>query len=226
MEGSEAERSRACTFHLPCEVEGIPEVSALLDTGATVSVISDEICPSNLIQRGRAVPVKVANGAVSFCEGRVTIQVLLGEKKIPVECLVMGTEAFDLVIGCDFVHGGAFKGLLVDPDRILLEGGGEVLISPVAKEVQGKIFRVYYTEAYQLLPKYKQGALLELKLPSTIRNLHSLAPTAADDDCPGNEIITSADVDLFASLVNRNENLFCCKANSAWKYDWGRLGLT
>ena len=67
---------------------------------------------------------------------------------------------------------------------------------------------------------------MELKLPGTVRSSFSLAPTVPDDECPGNEFILSADVELFASPANRNENLFCCKAKSAWKYDWGRLGLT
>ena len=189
-------------------------------------MISYRICPTHLVQQGRAVPVRVASGAVLFCEGRVTIQLLLGEKKIPVECLVMKTEALDLVIGCDFVRGGTFKGLLVEPDRILLEGGEEVGIWPVFRDLQQKVSRFYHTEAYQLLPGYKDEAFLKLKLPGTVRSSFSLAPTVPDDECPGNEVIVSADDDLFASPVKRNKNLFCCKANSAWKYDWGLMGLT
>lgn len=98
---------------------------------------------------------------------------------------------------------------------------------------------------YQLLPCVRSNAILALSIRPCELDLSVCAPPriVATDvhtlfcKCKGHEItstvtltgstelVSGCEVDMFASLKNRNEEMFCSIENSAWNYSFKRLGL-
>ena len=210
-------------FYLPCSVQG-KFVRALLDTGATCSVVSSDIVPPEHIYRDEAVPIKVASGEVVFCVGRADVVVGLGTQKVTRRCFVMDTDAFKLVLGMDFIRAEV-NGILLNPDRLIV--GGETFPMTLCAEYESLFFRMFKTESYQLKPQYKDAAILELSITPSELGPECKPVLSPNPDLQGDPFIVSkCEVDLFASVKNKNEALFCSTQNSAWGYDWKSLGLT
>ena len=211
-------------FKLPCRCSGKP-LQALIDTGATCSVVSAQAVPPGVETEEVSTAIKVASGEVVACTGRVPITVELGTHRIIQKCFVMDTKAFSLVLGMDFVRKHV-QGILLHPDRLIV-GGEEFLMSP-HPEYQQSNFRMFRTESYQLIPALKTQAIVSLNVsPQELGPSELVPPITTNPDLHGEKvIISSCNVDLFASLKNRNERMFCCTSNSAWVYDWRSLGLT
>ena len=199
-------------------------MQALIDTGATCSVVAARAVPPNAVIQEVSTAIKVASGEVVVCTGRVPITVELGTHKITQQCFVMQTEAFSLVLGMDFVRKHV-EGILLNPDRIIVKGQ-EFPMTPFS-EYQQSNFRMFRTESYQLIPSLKYQAIVSLGITQSELDPAVVAPAlTTNPDLQGERLVVSGcNVDLFASLKNRNERLFCCTSNSAWVYDWKNLGL-
>ena len=212
-------------FLIPCSLSGGEKLTALLDTGATCSVISSYVVPRNSIVPGGAIPIVVANGEIKICSGLVNVVVEVGTKTITRKCFVMETDAFELVLGMDFVREEC-GGILLNPDRLIINGEA-IPVTPQGASFVSHNFRMFKTEAYQLLPSLKSDSIRELAILPSELNPTCSPPLTPNPVAWGESfIVSSCEVDLFASLKNRNEKLFCCVQNSAWSYDWKQLGLT
>ena len=210
--------ARPKSFLVQCECLG-KSVTAILDTGATCSVISSAHVPAEAIQPGFATPIKVANGNVLLCDERTEVTVVLGNLQLRQKCFVIPTDAFALILGMDFVRRYV-QGILLEPDRLVVSGQ-EFPLNIGSEEV----FRVFKTESYQLLPKLKEQAIRELSISPSELN-PSLPGPALTVSSGGETIVSSCNVDLFASAKNRNETRFCSAQNSAWQYNWKEFGLS
>ena len=207
-------------FLVPCSCAEA-KLTAILDTGATCSVVSDSFVPAKDVVKSFATPIKVASGQVIFCDGRAEVVVELGNLRLTQKCYVMKTDAFKLVLGMDFIRKQV-DGILLNPDRLIVNRQEFPL--EIATEYQKTVFRTFRTESYQLIPKLKDRAILELAVTSEELNSSLEQPpyTLSPESVP---IVSNCNVDLFASAKNRNENKFLCAENSAWQYHWGELGL-
>ena len=136
-------------------------LQALIDTGATCSVVSAQAVPPGVDTEEVSTAIKVASGEVVACTGRVPITVELGTHKITQKCFVMDTKAFSLVLGMDFVRKHV-QGILLHPDRLIV--GGEEFSMSLHPEYQQSNFRMFRTESYQLIPGLKSQAIVSLNV--------------------------------------------------------------
>jgi hypothetical protein len=191
--------SNAKTLFLECKVMG-RLVNSVIDTGATISAISAKFTDGCDIRREKALPIQVGNGQLLFSRGVTEIEVALGSELVKHECMVVDTEAFEAVLGMDFLHGNQMiNGLLFHPPRLVVNNK-EIRLREEACPKINTMFRLFQTESYRLISDIRSRALQDLHVN------------------PLNVCI-----DLFASAKNNVEDVFCCKQNSAWSYHWGSL---
>ena len=69
-------------FKLPCSCSG-KSLSALIDTGATCSVVAAKVVPPMAEIQEVSTAITVASGEVVVCTGRVPITVELGRIELP-----------------------------------------------------------------------------------------------------------------------------------------------
>ena len=96
---------------------------AFLDTGATVSAVYSTFVPPNLIKKSGAVPLVVGNGETVFSLGTPTPNFSLGPRSFQHPVQVLETDAFEALLGTDFMDlNQHFGGLLVRPARLVIDG--------------------------------------------------------------------------------------------------------
>ena len=143
----------------------------------------------------------MGNGQIVYSQGSTELQVQLGRHNLTQRVMVLDTTAFECVLGMDFMNHPLVNGILLKPARLVVDN--EMI--PLREEnhtgrLVNTLFRIYKTEAFQLIPDVRKRALQELGI-----NAENVV------------------VDVFASEWNSHENLFCDKKNSAWRYDWNLL---
>ena len=85
-------------------------VKLLVDTGAAVSVVSENFYESilrashSLLHKGTIDSVKTANGHVVFVRGFVSFPVFIGKKEYQCDASVVPGLSYDVVLGRDFLH--------------------------------------------------------------------------------------------------------------------------
>ena len=142
--------------------------------------------------------MKVGNGDIIYALGSTEMEIDVGNAKLIQRFLVLETNAFDCILGLDFMQNPEINGLLMRPPRLIVNKR-EVLLyeDQISSCIKLLLFR---TENYKMLPNVRMDVLKELGInPLNI--------------C----------IDLFASHDNKQEKLYCTKTNSAWSYDWGKL---
>ena len=175
---------------------------AFLDTGATVSAVSSTFVPSNLIKKSAAVPLIVGNGETVFSLGTATLNFNLGPRSFQHPVQVLETDAFEALLGTDFMESNQhFGGLLVRPARLVIDGEEVPLTDSTSVFSLHKVLRLKVSdESYALIPELRKQVIARFDLsPSQIR------------------------VDCFANKANRQEALYCTKENSLWRYNFSRL---
>ena len=70
------------TLILNAHVNGKP-LEAIIDTGATISVVSKSFVDQSMIERTQTIPIEVCSGQTVFTLGKTTMMLTLGEKKFP-----------------------------------------------------------------------------------------------------------------------------------------------
>ena len=173
-------------------------MKAIIDTGATCSAISSNFVRGKVIDCHDAIPVKVGNGEIIHALGSTTMDIEIGNTRINQRMLVLDTDAFDCILGLDFMQHPEINGILMRPPRLMVNNQ-EV---PLHQDCLANCVRIllFRTENYKLLPYIRNEVFSQLGINSL-------------------DVI----VDLFASRENNQEALFCSKSNSAWSYDWGKL---
>ena len=75
---------------------------AVLDTGATLSVVARRLLKT--FKKTKTVAIRVGDGRTIHSFGGVHVTICLGDETVTQHCRVLDTDAFDIVIGTDFLR--------------------------------------------------------------------------------------------------------------------------
>ena len=181
------------------------QVTALIESGASISVVSNRLVPEANLNREKSIPVQVANGQTCFTLGETELILRLELNDFSQKAHVLETDAFEAILGLDFLtENPRCRGILTYPSPARLIFDGEEIILSNFLGVNAKpscfhVHRAFKTEAYTLIPEVKVSALQNL--------------------CLENDFL----VDLFANHLNAQHKLFCTRQNSAFRYNWSSL---
>ena len=75
---------------------------AVLDTGATLSIVARRLL--NTFKKTKTVAIRVGDGRTIHSLGGVDVTIRLGDETVTQHCRVLDTDAFDIVIGTDFLR--------------------------------------------------------------------------------------------------------------------------
>ena len=183
---------------------------AVLDTGATLSIVASRLLKPPAIQKTKTVAIRVGDGRTIHSLGGVNVTVCLGDEQVTQHCRVLDTDAFDIVIGTDFLRRNPQVKLLSlqRPYALHCDFGSGLFSVPL--ELSGRkesglryVNRSYRTENYQLARPVLENGLASLQVDL-------------------NEI----QVELFASKEQHLMQLYCSKhLNNAYRFYWKMMGM-
>ena len=75
---------------------------AVLDTGATLSIVARRLLRT--FKKTKTVAIRVGIGRTIHSLGWVDVTICLGDETVTQHCRVLDTDAFDIVIGTDFLR--------------------------------------------------------------------------------------------------------------------------
>ena len=183
---------------------------AVLDTGATLSIVARRLLKQAKIRKTKTVAIRVGDGRTIHSLGGADVTVCLGDEEVTQHCKVLDTDAFDIVIGTDFLRFNPQVKLLSlqRPYALHCDFGSGLYSVPL--ELSGLkesglryVNRCYRTENYQLVRPVLENGLVALQLDL-------------------NEI----QVELFASKEQHLMQLYCSRIlNNAYRFYWKSMGL-
>ena len=144
---------------------------AVLDTGATLSIVARKLLKQAKIRKTKTVAIKVGDGRTIHSLGGVDVTVCLGDEQVTQHCKVLDTDAFDIVIGTDFVRRNPQVKLLSlqRPYAPHCDFGSGLFSVPW--ELSGRkesglryVNRSYRTENYQLVRPVLENGLAALQV--------------------------------------------------------------
>ena len=128
--------------------------------------------------------------------GNMPIDVPVGRETVTVNCLILDTNAFEAILGMDFLRHPKVKGLMMNPPALLVGEDQIGLDELETTETTHRLLRTFRTEAYTLEPSIRTEVIKELG--------------------EANESL----IDMFASDQNAQSDLYCSKqGNSSWGYN-------
>ena len=74
----------------------------MLDTGATLSIVARRLLKT--FKKTRTVAIRVEDGCTIHSLGGVDVTICLGDETVTQHCRVLDTDAFDIIIGTDFLR--------------------------------------------------------------------------------------------------------------------------
>ena len=74
---------------------------AVLDTDTTLSIVARRLLKT--FKKSRTVAIGVGDGRTIHSLGCVDVSICLGDKTVTQHCTMLDTDAFDIVIGTDFL---------------------------------------------------------------------------------------------------------------------------
>ena len=74
----------------------------MLDTGATLSIVARRLLKN--LKKTKTVAIRVGDGRTIHSLGEGDVIICLGDETVTQHCTVLDTEAFDIVIGTDFLR--------------------------------------------------------------------------------------------------------------------------
>ena len=74
----------------------------MLDTGATLSIVVRRLLKT--LKKTKTVAIRVGDGRSIHSLGGVDVTICLGDETVTQHCRVLDTDAFDIVIGTDFLR--------------------------------------------------------------------------------------------------------------------------
>ena len=185
---------------LAAHVHGVP-IEAIIDTGATISVVSRNFVEPSDIKKGASIPIEVGNGETIFTLGTTEMTLVMGEKVLKHKVHVLETDAFQAVLGTDFLKGPRCTGLITFPSPKLIFDGDQIpLRTKKGQIVTHGLFRIFKKESYTLIPEWRSKVLHELGIPKI-----------------------QLTIDMFANHCNFQESMYCTRQNNAFHYDWSEL---
>ena len=75
---------------------------AVLDTGATLSIVARRLLKT--FKKSSTVAIRVGDGRTIHSLGGVDVTICLGDETVTQHCRVLATDAFDIVIGTNFLR--------------------------------------------------------------------------------------------------------------------------
>ena len=75
---------------------------AVLDTGEKNSIVAQRLLKT--FKKTKTVAIRVGDGRTIHSLGRVDVTICLGDETVTQNCRVLDTDAFDIVIGTDFLR--------------------------------------------------------------------------------------------------------------------------
>ena len=75
---------------------------AVLGTGATLSIVARRLLKT--FKKTKTVAIRVGDGRTIHSLGAVDVTICLGDETVTQQCRVLDTNAFDIVIGTDFLR--------------------------------------------------------------------------------------------------------------------------
>ena len=182
---------------------------AVLDTGATLSMVAGRLLKT--LKKTKTLAKIVGDGRTIHSLGGVVVPICLGVETITQHCRVLDSDAFDIVIGMDFLRRNRQVKMfsLQRPYSLHCDFGSGLFSVPL--ELSGRresglrcaARTNYRTENYQSARHVIENGLASLQV--------SL-----------NEI----QVELFASQQQHIMQLYCSKyLNNSFRFFWKAMGL-
>ena len=89
---------------------------AVPDTSATLSIVARHLL--NTFKKTRTVAIRVGDGRTIHSFGGANVSICLGNDSVMQHCRVLDTDAFDIVIGSDFLRRNPQGCNVVSPTRL------------------------------------------------------------------------------------------------------------
>ena len=194
------------------------EYLGVLDTGATISIVAKKILPCGSLKNTMTTAaIRMGDGHVVHSCGDCEVEVPMGSWTIAHRFYVMDTEAFDFVLGTDFIvqHSQIQSLTLQAPYLLYVDHGSGRESVPLeqsehtlsylrlSKEEPSNMMAASKTEDYQLLGEVLDQGLKELGYPRE-----------------------DLSVELFASDKQHVLDLYCSKGkNCSYKIYWPSFGM-
>ena len=182
---------------------------AVLDTGATLSIVARRLLKT--FKKTKTVAIRVGDGCTIHSLGGVDVTICLGDETVTQHCRVLDTDAFDIVIGTDFLRRNPQVKMLSlqRPSSLHCDFGSGLFSVPLElsrrkeSELRYASKTNYRTENYQLARHVLQNGLAALQV-----NLDEIQ------------------VEMFASQQQHIMQLYCSKElNNAFRFFWKAMGL-
>ena len=182
---------------------------AVLDTGATLSIVARRLLKT--FRKTKTVAIGVGDGRTIHSLGGVDVTICLGDETVTQHCRVLDTDAFDIVIGTDFLRRNPQVKMLSlqRPYSLHCDFGSGLFSVPLelsGRKESGLRYAAktnYRTENYQLARHVLENGLAALQV-----NLDEIQ------------------VELFASQQQHIMQLYCSKQmNNALRFFWKAMGL-
>ena len=183
---------------------------AVLDTVAALSIVARRLLKQARIRKTKTRAIRVGDGRTIHSFGGADVTLCLGDEQVTQHCKVLGTNAFDIVIGTEFLRRNPrVKLLSLQRPYALHCGFGSGLFS-VPLEPSGPkdsglryVNRSYRTENYQLVRPVLENGLAALQVD-----------------------LNEVQVELFASKEQHMMQLYCLRyLNNAYCFYWRSMGL-
>ena len=75
---------------------------AVLDTGATLSTVAQRLLKT--FKKTKTVAIRVGDGRTIHSFGGIHVSICVGDESVSQHCRVLDTDAFDIVIGTNFLR--------------------------------------------------------------------------------------------------------------------------
>ena len=183
---------------------------AVLDTGATLSIVARRLLKT--FKKTKTVAIRVGDGRTIHSLGGVDVNICLGDETVTRHCRVLDTDAFDIVIGTDFLRRNPQGKMLTlqRPYSVHCNFGSGLYPVPLElsrRKDSGLRYAAktsYRTENYQLARRVLENGLAALQVT-----------------------LDEIQVELCASQQQHIMQLYCSKhLNNAFRFFWKAMGLT
>ena len=181
----------------------------MLDTGATLSIVTRRLLKT--FKKTKTVAIRVGNGRTIHSLGGVDVTICLGGETLTHQCKVLDTDAFDIVIGTDFLRRNHQVKMLSlqRPYSLHCEFGSGLFSVPLelsGRKGSGLRYAAktnYRTENHQLARHVLENGLAALQVT-----------------------LDEFQMELFASQQQHIMQLYCSKhLNNAFRFFWKAMGL-
>ena len=174
----------------------------MLDTGATLFIVARRLLKT--FKKTKKVAIRVGDGRTIHSPGGVDVTICLGDETVTRHCRVLDTDAFDIVIGTDFLRRNPLVKMLSlqRPYSLHCDFGNELFSVPLelsGRKESGLRYAArtnYRTENYQLARHILENRLAALQVT-----------------------LDEIQVELFASQQQHIMQLYCWKhLNNAFHF--------